>query len=231
MQKPTQDKGAYTLAEAVETLFGIRLSKHAKLKNSLNSLIRNKTIPCTEKPIGGGHGGRHRRLLRRADFDLVHNAVILQGLVGNVRTISKILTDPRDRSERDRVANLAEAILVGSRSIVDISLLGEECICFVNVLRSDTDLTLNRLPNPFEVLPQLVLDQGLNAIEAEIAQHTTLSGGDSMMEHFLCGELDQAWNVAQHIETNDIMLSRFVELIEREYRKAAEFDDLLDSLK
>ena len=69
------------------------------------------------------------------------------------------------------------------------------------------------------------------AIEAEIAQHTTLSGGDSMMEHFLCGELDQAWNVAQHIETNDIMLSRFVELIEREYRKAAEFDDLLDSLK
>lgn len=230
-KNPPQSEGLQTLAQAVNTIFGVKLSAHPNIKDALNSLVRNKTIPSTKEPIGGGVDSRNRIGIRPSDFDLVHNAVVLQGLFHDTRTIKKILTDSGDLKFRRRMARLAETILVGTRSVVGISLLPQETHRFVEMLGTATDLKSHRLPNPFEALPQLVLAEEIGLLQASVAQNTVLSEGDAMMNHFLAGELDQAWRLAQEIDSKDKMLSQFISLIEREHREAAEFDDLLDSLK
>jgi hypothetical protein len=102
---------------------------------------------------------------------------------------------------------------------------------FLSQLTSDCDLRTQRLPNPFECLPQLVLAKGTSMMPALLAQSSSLTTGDAMMVHYLNDEIEQAWKASQSISSDDTKLMRFKHLIEKEYREAVEFDDLLDLLQ
>lgn len=216
------------LAEAVDRVFGINLSKHQRLRASLNSLLRNKTIENTITPSGPE---RNRRLVHRDQLDKLHNVVILQGLFTETQVITKMFHDSDKYETRKKMAEVAQAILVGRQSIVGISLLPVEVKGFLEMLASDADLATNRLPNPFQELPQLVLDKGTSVIQQMLAQSSVQSLGDSMMAHYLNGDLEAAWQAAQQLDVEDPILNKYKALIDQEYQEASEFDDLLDKLK
>jgi len=63
------------------------------------------------------------------------------------------------------------------------------------------------------------------------AQTAVLSVGDSMMTHYLNGELERAFLAANQVVTDSPLLLKYRDLIISEYQDAKEFDDLLDFLR
>ena len=220
----------FSLADAVERLFGLPLSKHLSIKTALTSLIRSKVITAEKELLGGGYGSRKRIWIALDQLMLIHNAVILQGLFSDVRTISAILKDSGKFEYRRRMTDFARVILIGRQSIVGVSLLPEKVMLFLDLLGSEMDLSSHYLPNPFEALPQLVLPESIGAIQALLAQSTVLSNGDTMMAHYLNGDLEKAWEAARQLDIDDPTLGQYKALIEKEYAEAKEFDELLDFL-
>ena len=95
------------------------------------------------------------------------------------------------------------------------------------------DLSKEKLANPFsDVWPQMGLGphQG-NLLKTLASQTAALSVGDSMMAHYLNGELEQAYEKANGVVTNNALLLKYRDLILSEYQDAKEFDDLLDFLR
>lgn len=229
--KDDSSRKKLSLADAIDNIFGIQLSKHHQIKHALNSLVRNEVIEHEQDAPSGGHGSRGRIWVYRDQLDLIHNAVILQGLFSDTKIITKIIKDSGSCAFRCKMAEFAQVILVGRQSIVGISLLAVEVKTFLRILGSDTELTIKRLPNPFEILPQLVLAQGTSAIESLLAQGATQMSGDTMMIHYLNEDLEAAWGAAQQMDVDDPILQKYKALIEREYTEAQEFDDLLDALR
>lgn len=220
-----------SLADAITLLFDMELSKQPQIKHALNSLVRNNVISNTKESLGGGLGSRSRIWIHPDQLNLIFNAVILQGLFSETKKITKILEDSGKCNFRHEMADFAQVILLGRQSIVGISLLPDEVRDFINMLGSDTSLIDKRLPNPFKKLPQLVLSENTSTIQAILAQSTVLSEGDTMMIHYLNGDLNNAWVAAQKLDTADSTLIKYKSLIEREYVDAQEFDELLDILK
>ena len=217
------DKGL-TLAEAINNLFQIKLSKHQGLRHKVNSLMRNDLIVYDDQLVTH----RRSRVVPRDQLPTLHNAVIIQALLPDPRKVKQVFEEP---SFRQDMARLFSALLLERRSIVGISLLNPEVLKFLEVLSSTANLREVKLANPFETLPQLVLDGPLDLIQAILAQNTSLSSGDAMMAHYLEGNLQAAWDSAQKMNTADPRLHQYRDLIEREYRAAKEFDDFLDFLQ
>ncbi|QKX17313.1 hypothetical protein [Microbulbifer sp. YPW1] len=212
------------MALAIEQLFGIKLSKREGLRNKVGSFMRNGLIVYNDQLIVE----RNSRAIPRDQLTTLHNAVIIQALLPDPKKVKKVF---EDQAFRQNMAKLFSALLLGRRSIVDISLLKPEVARFLGVLSGTTNLREERLANPFETLPQLVLDGPLDLLQAILAQNSSLSSGDAMMVHYLEGNLEAAWDSAQQMSTTDPRLLQYRDLIEREYRAAKEFDDLLDFLQ
>jgi len=213
-----------SVALAIEQLFGIKLSRHEGLKNKVNSLMRNGLIVYSDQLIVQ----RKSREVPRNQMTTLHNAVIIQSLLPDPKKVKRVF---EDQTFRHDMARLFGALLLERRSIVDISLLKPEVTRFLEILSSDKGLRVVRLVNPFETLPQLVLDGPLDLIQAMLAQNSSLSNGDAMMAYYLKGELGEAWEAARGMKTDDSRLLQYRDLIEREYADAKEFDDLLDFLE
>jgi len=222
---------SFTLAQAIKSLFKIELSKQLQIKTLVHSLQKSNVIKSTKVQPTGGFGSRGKIYIQRDQFDLIYNAVILQGLFSETKKITKILNDSKECLFRQQMADFASVILVERQSIVGITLLPPEVDQFLKILGSDVDLSCNRLPNPFKILPQLILNESTNTIQAFIAQNTVLSDGDSMMLYYLDGDLEMAWKAAQQLETNDLRLNQYKSLIVKEYSEAQEFEELLDLIK
>lgn len=217
-----------SMAEAIDLLFGIKLSKHKKIKDCLDNFTRagsgfidvqRDTIVHHDKiTIGNGQ------------LTTLFNAVVLQGLFSETNTVRKLLTD-NDPDYRKKKAELAKLILLGRNSLLGISLLPTETLQFIEVLGSDADLNKVRLKNPFETLPQIVLDSGTHTINAFLAQTAALSGSDTMMAHYLAGDIEKAHHAAQQINSDNHTIIKYKSLIENEYSAALEFDELLNTLQ
>ena len=213
-----------SLALAIEQLFGIKLSKHEGLRNKVGSFMRNGLIVYNDQLIVE----RNSRAIPRDQLTTLHNAVIIQALLPDPKKVKKVF---EDQAFRQDMAQLFGALLLERRSIVDISLLKPEVLRFLEVLSRTANLREVKLANPFQTLPQVVLDGPLDLLQAILAQNTSLSSGDAMMAYYLEGNLEAAWNSAQKMSTTDPRLLQYRDLIEREYRAAREFDDLLDFLQ
>ena len=222
-------KGANTLAGAFHMLFRVDINRHEPVKHSLNSLIKSNLIGHTKTPIGFAHDSRSRIWVHPDQMDTLNNAVLLHGLFWNTRTISKIFKDKRPFVYRHRMAEMSRMALASRQ--LGIALLPREMEEFLDLLGSEADLKSVRLPNPFEVLPQLSPDREYGIIQQMLTQSALLSNADSMMLHYLNGDLQRAKDAAQSIDMDDPRLGPYRAMIEREYREASEFDELLDILK
>lgn len=217
-----------SIPEAIDLLFGIKLSKNRKIKDCLDNFTREKSgfIPVHRDMVVH----KDNITIHRDQLTTLHNAVVLQGLFSETRTVRKLLTESNP-GFRKQAVHLAENILLGRNTLLGISLLPTETLKFIEVLGSDADLTQVRLKNPFETLPQVVLDSGTNTIAAFLAQTAALSASDSMMAHFLAGDIEKAWQAAQQVSSDNETINKYKSLINTEYKEASEFDELLDSLE
>jgi len=171
---------------------------------------------------------RKSRGVPRDQLTTLHNAVILQSLLSDPKKVKQVF---EDKFFRHDMSELFSALLLERCSIVGLSLLNKEVTSFLAALSGSKSLREVMLANPFETLPQVVLDGPMDLMQTILAQNSSLSNGDAMMAHYLEGNIEAAWRHAQTICTDDSRLLQYRDLIEREYTNAKEFDDLLDFLQ
>jgi len=220
------DLGATTIPQAIQELFNITLSKHEKFRNAVNTFARKeKLFKLVSHDLGGGKDSRKRNTIRRTDFTTLHNAVLLQAIFPDPKTIEKIFSH---REERLILTKWARKIIVDQQTIVGIGLVSKNLIAFFELLENDTDLTKIRLPNPFETLPQTQLDGRTSLCEAFLSQIAGLSQSDSMMAYFLNGDLENAAKCAKNLNSEQSIFAQYKEMILQKYEEAKEFEDLLE---
>ncbi|ELO1558028.1 hypothetical protein [Aeromonas hydrophila] len=219
---------SYTLAEAVRDLFGFKLADYPKLKDQLNSLVRNKLIHMDADLISH----RNRRLLPELELTTLFNATLLLALFPDPAKVKLIFDDVE---ERQKAARLADLIVINRQSLLEIIHLNVNAAIFVNVLATpDIDLRKHRLDNPFEILPQILLKGDVGLVDCNVARSASLTKGDSMLRCYLDGELDIAAQHAVRIilaaEKEPSELVKLARHIEVEFGAAKEFSETVDLL-
>ncbi|MFP8966027.1 hypothetical protein ACKC9G_05560 [Pokkaliibacter sp. CJK22405] len=228
-------EGYFTQAEAVERLFGIVLAKHTVFKNAVSTLAtalnKQGVLPLQKEGNNYAAGSRQRITLPGKALTVLSNAIILQGLFGEPKTVVSLFKDSAARAGH---ADRARSLLLERQSVANVGLIRHELLQVLDLLGSSVDLTQERLPNPFDnnVFPQMGLsDYGGNLLRALACQTAALSQGDSMMAHYLNGELEQAHKLASKLHTQNTILQKYQRLIVRDYHEAQDFDNLLDDLR
>jgi len=232
-QAPVAIEQGLTLPQAVERLFGIPLARHPVLRNAVNTLVKAmsqaKVLQLVEEDISHTNGGRKRWTLPRSDLAGLSNAIVLHGIFGEPKSVIRLFTQPAVRRQH---ADWARSLLLERQSVASLGLINQELLRLLEQLDSPIDLKHVRLPNPFDnnTLPQMGLsDYGGNLLKALACQTAALSLGDSMMAHYLNGDLEQARTAALALNTKNPLLLQYRQMILSAYEEAQAFDELLDS--
>jgi hypothetical protein len=225
------------------------LSQHGKLLDALKTLAnalcpskkepdevertpdREKTIiiQLDWTPLSYGPDSRNRVRINPKHITLLWNAILLQGVFGEPKLVVEFL---KPGANRYPLVNWARQLFLERQSLAGLGLLRQELVVFLDRLPV-ADLYEEHLPNPFaDTLPQMGLGHMHgNLLKALATQTAALSLGDSMMAHYLSGDLRQAYMQASKVQTQSELLLQYRDLIIREYEEAKDFDDLLDSLR
>lgn len=220
-----------SVKEALRQLFGIEsYSRVPKLRNSINTLVgalkKKKILADANAPIEFTASERERWFLKRKDLVAFHNAVILHGIYSEPKVVIKIF---KNEDERKELAKWARDILINRQSVASVGLIRHQLTQFLDELDSQSDLHQSHLTNPFDnALPQLGFGPHGNLLKVLAAQTAVLSLGDSMMVHFLEGDLEGAAKAARELSTTEPLLKCYKTMILSEFQEAAEFDELLD---
>ncbi len=217
----------YTLADAMKHLFGIKLADHTKLKDKVHSLTRNGLIRIqSESGVQ-----RNKKYLAESELTTLFNATLLLAFIPDPARVKKTFDEV---DERQKVAKLANLVVMNRQSLLELVHLNANAAKFVQQLASDIDLRLNRLSNPFERLPQLLLDDDIGLLSCNVARNASLVKADPMLGSYLAGKLDVA---ADHafaiIAESEQYPSELVDLakhIQVEYQSAKEFSATIDLL-
>lgn len=217
----------YTLADAMKHLFGIKLADHSKLKDKVHSLARNGLIRVQDDPIVQ----RSRKKLAEDQLTTLFNATLLLAIIPDPARVKKTFEAV---DERQQVAKLARLVVMNRQSLLELVYLNANAATFVRQLASDIDLRLNRLSNPFERLPQLLLDDDVGLLNCNIARNACLVKADPMLGNYLVGELEVAADHASAIiagpEKYPSELLDLAKHIQGEYESAKEFSVTIDLL-
>jgi hypothetical protein len=210
----------------VEALAAKPVPGRGPLKTPLSPVIRM----VRRRPAGlGATGSRDSWYLNPADESLVWNAILLHGLFGAPKIVVTLI---RDKTQRPAHVDWARQLFLDRQSVAGLGLLRQNLIILLDRL-IDADLRIEKLPNPFaDALPQMGLGpHSGNLLKTLASQTAALSLGDSMMAHYLNGELELAYEKACGVSTENALLLKYRLLIIKEYEDAKEFDDLLDFLR
>ncbi|TCK09134.1 hypothetical protein [Marinobacterium mangrovicola] len=223
----TDKNDGILLADAIQKLFGIKLAKHKKFKEQMESLMRSGLIEYRKAPIEFTASSRNHKLIDRQQLTKLHNAVLLHAFFPMPKVITDIFSDHSKRLEQ---ANVISLLLTGRNSVAGIGLLRQEVLRFLEALKSDQDLTVTRLPNPFQELPQLSFGGISNVMQALLLQSAALSDADSMIAHFLNDDLGQAYRLALEIESDQEIVNLYKQRIIEAHNAASDFDNFLDDI-
>jgi hypothetical protein len=250
------DSGTWPeLAHAYEDLLCKRiglakpLSQHGKLLDALKTLVnalspskkepeKVERIPDRTKaiiieldwtPLSYGPESRNRVRINPKHITVLWNAILLQGIFGEPKFVVKLL---KPNAQRQALTDWARHLFLERQSLAGLGLLRQELFVFLDRLPV-ADLHEEPLPNPFaDTLPQMGLGHlHGNLLKALATQTAALSLGDSMMAHYLSGDLQLAFEKACKVQTQSGLLLQYRDLIIREYEEAKDFDLLLDSFR
>lgn len=222
---------SYTFSEAINLHFGIPLAKHEALRTEIGYLLKALAKAGVIKLEGEQIVHKTSWRIPATEMIAVRNAVLLQGVFSEAKVVVKLFNNVN--GERRSHAQWAGELLLERQAVAGLALVHNGLLDFLALLGSDVDLKTHELANPFpDALPQIGLaSYGGNLLRALAAQTAALTVGDSMMLHYLNGELEQAFTCANGLSTNNALLLQYRSLIIREYEQAKEFDDLLDFLR
>lgn len=217
----------YTLADAMKHLFGIKLADHTRLKDKVHSLTRNGLIRIrSESGVQ-----RKKKYLAESELTTLFNATLLLAFIPDPARVKKTFDEV---DERQQVAKLVNLVVMNRQSLLEFVYLNANAETFVQQLASDIDLRLNRLSNPFERLPQLLLDDDIGLLSCNVARNASLVKADPMLGSYLAGKLDVAADHASAIIAESKKYpSELVDLakhIQAEYQSAKEFSATIDLL-
>lgn len=218
---------SYSFSEAIRLHFGIPLAKHEAMRTDVGYLLKamKKAGVITLEGEQLAHKTSWR--IPATEMIAVRNAVLLQGVFADAKVVIKLFNSVAERRSH---AQWARELLLERQSVASLTLVHIDLLSFLQLLESEADLKKHELANPFpDALPQIGLaSYGGNLLRVLAIQTAALTVGDSMMLHYLNGELEQAFACANALNTDNTMLLQYRSLIIREYEQAKEFDDLLD---
>ncbi|WP_429181297.1 hypothetical protein [Aeromonas salmonicida] len=217
----------YTLAGAVRDLFGLKLGDFPKLKDQLNSLVRNGLIHIDAERISH----RNRRSIPECELTTLFNATLLLAIFPDPAMVKSIFVNAEARR---KAATFADLIVMNRQSLLELVHLNVNAATFVDGLATpDIDLRTNRLDNPFEVLPQILLEGDVGLLSCNVARSASLTMAEPMLRCYLAGELDVAAQHAVHFlaaEKEPTELVKLAQHIKAEFCVAKEFSETVDFL-
>lgn len=216
---------SYTIPSAIQELFNVRLSDHEAFRNSINTLVTPPFFELKSEQVSHAIGGRKHKHLPKSELTKLYNAVLIQAIFPTPKIIRKIF---EDTSERHALTQWAKDIFIDRQSVLGIGLLNTNVHHFFETLNSLIDLTENKLPNPFETLPQTQLNGITSLCQALSTQASSLSQADCMMAHFLNHDLEKAAKSATLAESGSPIIRQYRDMIIRKYEEATAFNKLLD---
>ncbi|MDD2051873.1 hypothetical protein NPS46_04820 [Pseudomonas putida] len=220
-----------TLQQAVGDALGVTLTRHPALRNAVNTLSNafdSAGLITWVNPPYGSASDKKRRLVRPNDRTCLINAVLIQGVFAEPKVVIKLFQDP---AERSRHAEWARTLLIDRQSIAGQGFIPSTLLQFLDLLAADIDLKAVRLPNPFATtLPQMGLgpSNSTSLLRLLASQTAILSQGDSMMAHYLDGDLEKAHVAALEMTSDSPILKQWKALIVGEYEEARAVAQLLD---
>ena len=87
MAEPVIPHSALSLADCVDKLFGLKLSRYPKLKDALNSMSRNGLILHAKTAPMGGKDSRAKVYYPRGQLTTIFNATLLHGVFADPRLV------------------------------------------------------------------------------------------------------------------------------------------------
>lgn len=213
--------------DAIRMLFSVELSEYKGFKDLVYPLIRNKGFLNVNKEHMGGASNKHHLLIARDSLNKFYNAVLLQGFFADSKRVRLIFSDKEKRLE---AGEFLDIILSERQSILGVGLQSSKLVEFIQIIKSNISLAEYRLPNPFIELPQLSLNGLTSVMQVLLAQSAVLMHGETMMLHYLNGDIEKAYQAACLFEPTDKILTKYHVLICQQYKEAKEFEDLLDYL-
>ena len=226
------DKPGYSRSEAIRHLFGVELSEHRGLKESVTGLCRYEVskgrpwIQQAEVPID--FGKKSHWFLPEEELTKLHNAVLLLGFGLKPKRIFEIFSSIKERFKWGAATRL---LVEGRPNVGEIGFLPLETRLFFEQMQtSGFDLGTERLSNPFLALPQTAKIEGNTLVDAILLQGVMAPLHEQMLAHFIQGDIERAWQASQRLDNSPPGLNQLTSLIEKEYASAQELSNYLDSI-
>ncbi|MGB0467633.1 MAG: hypothetical protein ACPGF7_08925 [Pontibacterium sp.] len=214
-----------TIPESIRKLFGIDVAKESPLlKTKANSMVRNGLIQTETELIV------HRKAVYLAEGQdtVLFNALVLNAFFPDPKDVKKVF---HDDDYRLQAAAIVKSVLLDTQSVIGVAVSNPKSLELISCLESSFDLFSGRLPNPFQILPQVALEDNISLLHALLAQSASLSLADGLLLSYLNGDIVEANRLAQLIEHDTPELTALKNSVESKLREAEEFDSLLDQFR
>jgi hypothetical protein len=217
-----------TIPDAIRLLFNIDVATESPLlKNKADSFVRNKLIKTAPKPKIEDH--RFPTLLAdKEQLIVLFNALLLNAVFHDPKNVKRIFDNKAYRHE----CALAVRVIFGkSHSLMGIAITSVLAHEFADALAGDFDLYMEKLPNPFAVLPQVALGKNINLLHALLAQSAAMAPADNLLLAYIQGDLEKAAKVASSMSSDNDAVNQLKQHVEKKVREAVEFNDLLEQFR
>lgn len=210
------------IPEAIRDLFGIESAADSKfLADKANSFKRNGLLDVKLE-----HGvQRSATYIDKDQETVLFNALLLSAVFTDPKHVKKIFDEPIARAE---AAQTLSAMLLHRTTVCGMALSSAEATLLVTALEGDFDLYGQKLPNPFETLPQMLLGPHTNLLNALLAQAAALDPVDSVLAAWVAGDIENAYRLANEINNSE-PVAPFLEMVKKRYHELQRLSRLLKS--
>jgi hypothetical protein len=216
------DTEGLSIPDAIRKIFAIDVAKESPLlKNKAMSFVRNKLIEVRkERKVD-----RKAVYLEAGQGNTLHNALVLNAVFPNPKDVKRIFKDDQYRSE---CAKVVKRLLTDRGSVLGQALQSKSSEQMASFLAdTERDLRQELMPNPFQVLPQVALEDNTTLLHALLAQAASLEPADSFLLAYLNGDWEAAQELSSQLSSASTELLAIKTEIDRKLNEAHEFSELL----
>ncbi|WP_221796213.1 hypothetical protein [Oceanobacter mangrovi] len=209
------------IPEAIRDMFGIESAAESKfLADKANSFHRNKLFKV-EKKSGVQ---RATTYISKEQEVVLFNALLLNSVFTDPKQVKQIFENPKARAD---AAETLRSMLLNRTTVCGMALASAETTLLVTSLEGNFDLYTEKLPNPFETLPQMLLGPHTNLLNALLAQASVLDPVDSVLAAWVAGDIERAYQLANKIDNSE-PVAPFLDMVRNRYHELQRFSKLLD---
>jgi hypothetical protein len=208
------------IPEAIRSLFGIESAVDSKfLADKANSFQRNGLLKVHKE-----RGVQRASVFIDNEQEIVlFNALLLSSVFTDPKYVKQIFEEPLIRAEASQTLR---SMLLNRTSVCGMALTSEETTLLVTSLEGNFDLYTEKLPNPFETLPQMLLGPHTNLLNVLLAQASVLEPVDSVLAAWVAGDIERAYQLANKIDNSE-PVTPFLDMVRSHYHELQRLSKLL----